>query len=126
MSREPNQADRPPAAEDIPEIAREKSTIRGVVEIYCRAHHDPNGGICLDCREVLDYAHARLDRCPFGGDKTNCAQCSAHCYKPAMRVRVKEIMRFAGPRMACRHPILALRHQLRSFKKPKRKGTKSP
>src|SRR3989304_5041418 len=103
MSREPNQADRPPAAEDIPEIAREKRTIRAMVEIYCRAHHDPNGG-----------------------DKTNCAQCSAHCYKPAMRVRVKEIMRFAGPRMACRHPILALRHQLRSFKKPKRKGTKSP
>jgi hypothetical protein len=29
-----------------------------------------------------------------------------------MRDRVKEVMRFSGPRMLLRHPILAIRHLL--------------
>jgi hypothetical protein len=29
-----------------------------------------------------------------------------------MRERVREVMRFAGPRMLLHHPILAIRHQL--------------
>ncbi|MFH1918531.1 MAG: nitrous oxide-stimulated promoter family protein [Planctomycetota bacterium] len=105
-----------------PEIAREKRTIRAMVEIYCQAHHDSNGAVCDDCRAVLEYAHARLDHCPFGGGKTTCAQCPIHCYKAKMRAKMKEIMRHAGPRMACRHPIMAIRHQLQSFKKPQRKN----
>ncbi len=105
-----------------PEIAWEKRTIQAMVEIYCGAHHSPNGGVCSGCQEVLEYAHSRLDRCPFGGGKTTCAQCPIHCYKPGMRAKVKEIMRYAGPRMACRHPIMALRHQLQSFKKPERRA----
>ena len=64
-----------------------------------------------------------LDRCPFGEEKTTCARCPVHCYKPAMRERVRAVMRYAGPRMLLRHPILALQHQLDGVrhKKPPKK-----
>ena len=68
-------------------------------------------GLCGECAELLDYAWARLDRCPFGVEKTSSAKCPVHCYRPAMRARIHEVMRYAGPRMLLRHPILALRHQ---------------
>ena len=97
---------------DPPRIAREKKTIAAMVGLYCRKKHGTRDGLCEDCSELLDYATCRLDRCPFGPQKTNCAKCPIHCYKPQMRERVKTVMAFAGPRMLLRHPILAVRHLL--------------
>ncbi|MDY6166609.1 MAG: nitrous oxide-stimulated promoter family protein, partial [Escherichia coli] len=37
-------------------------------------------------------------------------QCPVHCYQPAKREEMKQIMRWAGPRMLWRHPILTVRH----------------
>ncbi len=91
-------------------IAREKRTIRAMVRIFCRARHRPAEGVCPECSELLDYALGRLDRCPFGGEKTACVDCEVHCYKPAMRDRVRKVMRYAGPRMIWRHPLLAILH----------------
>ena len=99
-------------------IAREKRTIRAMLVIYCRAHHDAEELPCSGCRELLDYATNRLDRCPFGAAKPTCGHCTVHCYKPAMRERVKQAMRYAGPRMLLRHPILAMGHWLDSFRRP--------
>jgi hypothetical protein len=93
-----------------PRIDREKRTVAAMVRIYCRGHHWAPEMPCADCRELLDYATCRLDRCPFGEEKSTCADCPIHCYKPAMRERVREIMRYAGPRMLLRHPVLAIRH----------------
>ena len=31
----------------------------------------------------------RLDRCPYGAEKTTCVNCPTHCYKPAMRDQVQ-------------------------------------
>ena len=45
-------------------------------------------------------------------DKPTCANCPIHCYKPVRKEQVKRIMRYAGPRMLLRHPILAITHQL--------------
>lgn len=93
-------------------IAREKRTIRAMVRIYCRNHHGPAAGPCGECAELLEYALGRLDRCPFAAGKPTCADCTVHCYKPAMRDRVHSVMRYAGPRMIFRHPVLAVRHML--------------
>ena len=93
-------------------IDREKRTIRAMIRIYCRDHHGSSDELCAECAEILGYAEERLDRCPFGGDQTTCAKCTVHCYKPSMREQVKVIMRYAGPRMIWRHPILAARHIL--------------
>lgn len=94
-------------------LRREKKTIAAMVPIYCADHH---GGdlLCPECGELLDYALARLDRCRFGEHKPVCAQCTVHCYKPAMRERVRVVMRYAGPRMTLRHPVLAAAHLVES------------
>jgi hypothetical protein len=111
-------------------IAREKRTIEAMLAVYCRAHHAERHGLCAACNELMRYAVCRLDRCPFGAAKTSCAQCPIHCYSPTMRTRVKEVMRYAGPRMLWRHPLLALRHSLDAFRggrirtKGKRKSAK--
>jgi len=99
-------------AADPPRIDREKRTIRAMVRIYCRKQHAGRAALCGECSELLEYALGRLDHCPFAPEKPTCADCTVHCYKPKMREQVKEVMRFAGPRMLLRHPILAIRHLL--------------
>ena len=91
--------------------AREISTIVAMLRMYCRAHHDSNGeALCRDCLDLHDYARRRLERCVFGEAKPTCANCTVHCYKAAMRERVRVVMRWAGPRMLRRHPLLAIWH----------------
>jgi hypothetical protein len=90
---------------------REFRTIAAMLHMYCRAHHGGRARtLCADCAELHDYAERRLQRCPFGEAKPTCAGCTVHCYKTAMRERVRVVMRWAGPRMLWRHPMLALRH----------------
>jgi hypothetical protein len=93
-------------------MAREARTIRYMIDIYCRDLHGAQGNLCSECAELHDYALARLAKCPFQEEKSTCANCTVHCYKPEMRQRVREVMRYAGPRMLWRHPILTLTHLL--------------
>ena len=78
--------------------------------MYCKAHHGTLKELCKDCQELKKYAYLRLDKCPFQENKPTCTKCSVHCYKPDMREKVRGIMRYAGPRMLLRHPILAVLH----------------
>ena len=80
--------------------------------IYCRQQHGSRQGLCPACAELLQYAHTRLERCPFQAEKPTCARCPVHCYRPDMRQRVRAVMRYAGPRMLLYHPILAILHLL--------------
>jgi hypothetical protein len=95
-----------------PRITREKKTITAMMGIYCRDHHPGNNGRCAECSSLLDYAHRRLDTCPFQEEKPACNLCEVHCYSAVMRERVREVMRYAGPRMLWPHPILSLGHIL--------------
>lgn len=91
---------------------REKKVIGQMIAIYCRKKHGSREGLCSDCREILEYANARVDDCPFMETKTFCSDCKVHCYREEMRRRIREIMRCAGPRMLLYHPILLLKHIL--------------
>ncbi len=103
-----------------PVLREESVTIGILVGIYCRAHHgkDLRGGdgLCEDCRTFLAYARKRLACCPYGAEKPDCGHCKIHCYRPAEREKAREIMRFAGPRLLWRHPILAWRHMKKTLK----------
>ena len=90
-------------------MVREKQTVAQMITIFCQANHAPRE-LCPKCEELLDYAICRLDRCPFGSEKPTCAKCPVHCYQPAFRNRIREVMRFAGPRMRLRHPVSAVGH----------------
>jgi hypothetical protein len=81
-----------------------------MVRLYCADHHDDPDGICPSCRNLLAYAHQRLDRCPYGAAKPACNLCPVHCYQPARREAMREVMRQAGPKMLLCHPWLAIVH----------------
>lgn len=91
---------------------RELATIEAMIVLYCGAHHQPRARLCPGCRELLEYAEKRLGRCLFQDDKPTCGKCPVHCYAPAMRQKVVEVMRYSGPRMLLHHPLMALRHLL--------------
>jgi hypothetical protein len=93
-----------------PRMTREARTIEAMIGIYCRDHHGTRGELCPECAELLGYAGLRLEKCPFQENKTTCAKCPVHCYKPARREQIRGVMRYAGPRMLLRHPILAFYH----------------
>lgn len=95
-----------------PRIAREQATIKAMVDIYCHDHHAPGRGLCRECEDLLAYALRRLEICPFQEEKPACNRCEVHCYSVRQRERVKDVMRYAGPRMLLRHPVLAVRHLL--------------
>ncbi len=104
-------------------LAREEKTIAAMIALYCRDHHeaeagDASAGLCPECAELLEYARVRLEKCRYGADKPTCANCETHCYKPVMRARVREVMRYSGPRMLRRHPVLAAAHLVDRRKTP--------
>jgi hypothetical protein len=100
-------------------LAREEQTVAAMIAMYCRDHHGEarpaavapgEDGLCADCAVLLAYARLRLEKCRYGAGKPTCAKCPTHCYKPEMRERVREVMRYSGPRMVKTHPVLAVAH----------------
>lgn len=90
-------------------IEREKKTIGLMIALYCR-RREKNAQLCDDCRQLLAYACRRLDACRFANAKSACKKCPVHCYAPRYRAKIREVMRFSGPRMILYHPVAALRH----------------
>jgi len=90
-------------------IQWEKDTLEKMTRLFCRAKHRRQNP-CPQCRELITYARQRLDACRYGAQKPPCERCHIHCYKPIMRDRVKQVMRYAGPRMVIYYPLDALRH----------------
>lgn len=124
-------------------IYREKVTLAQMVGIYCkgRRHQEraADGSadvafacdmptrvrtaiarMCPSCHELTEYCFARIDHCPHMQTKTFCSSCETHCFAPEMRERVRQAMRYAGPRMLLHDPKGALSH-LRDTRRAKSK-----
>lgn len=99
---------------------REKEMVRAMIALYCRKKHGTGKGLCPECESLLEYACRRSDCCPFMETKTFCSNCKVHCYRPEMRQKIREVMRFAGPRMLFVHPVAAVRHMIESRREKKR------
>lgn len=95
-----------------PRIHRELKTVNAMITLYCRDKHGTPDRLCRQCQGVAEYAEKRLRCCPFHADKPTCGTCSIHCYRPDMKQQIQSIMRYSGPRMLLRHPILAIAHLL--------------
>lgn len=111
--------------EDSPRVGarrvREMRVVSQMVALYCAAHHDANvrthtahcgESVCVACAQADAYAVARTQGCRKMDQKVTCEACENHCYKPSERERIREIMRYAGPRMMKKHPVAAIRHVL--------------
>lgn len=98
---------------------REKELVSRMIALYCKKKH---GGktLCPDCAALDAYARQRSDRCPFMETKTFCSNCRVHCYQPEMREKIRAVMRFSGPRMIFRQPILVIRHVIETNKEKRR------
>ena len=95
-------------------IDEEKAVVEQMIRLYC---HKKEGHIalCRECADILEYARQRLDQCKFGEKKPTCRKCPIHCYRPDMRERIRDIMRWSGPRMILYHPVAAIRHLFREL-----------
>lgn len=88
---------------------KEKAVITFMVELYCyKKHHKQN--LCPDCRDLLQYAHKRIDLCPYMESKTFCSNCSVHCYQKEKREQIRNVMRYSGLRMLLYRPGMAIAH----------------
>lgn len=94
---------------------REKEVVSLMISIYCRKKHGGKS-LCEECASLDAYARLRSDKCPFMETKTFCSNCKVHCYKDDMREKIRQVMRFSGPRMILHHPIMAIRHVIESNK----------
>ena len=74
----------------------EKAMVSLMIKLYCNRKHGTKKELCAECAELESYARSRSDRCPFMENKTFCSNCRVHCYKPEMREKIREVMRFSG------------------------------
>lgn len=110
--------------------ARELRTVSQMIAIYCAGNHahDEHGDrterteraecgepLCAACKELDAYAALRTRRCRRMENKISCELCQNHCYAPEMQEHIREVMRYAGPRMIWHHPIAAIRHLATKF-----------
>lgn len=106
--------------------AQEMEMVSCMIKIYCRGNHrrraGRENGFCPECRELLEYALSRTQKCPFMENKTFCSACKVHCYSPEMRGRIQAVMRYAGPRMLLVHPVMALKHVKVTLSKKRQKN----
>lgn len=99
---------------------KEKRIVGEMIKLYCKKQHKVKNGLCPECQALKEYAELRSDKCPFMESKTFCSNCKVHCYKKEMREKIRQVMRFSGPRMIFHHPVMAINHLIQS-KKEKRK-----
>ena len=92
-------------------IDKEKEIITLMINLYCKKKHGSlNNEVCSGCRDLEEYAHKRLTYCKFGNEKSSCKKCAIHCYKKDMREKVKEVMKFSGPRILIYNPLEYIKH----------------
>lgn len=92
-----------------------------MIDVYAAAHRKAPSGIGMEHAEtekLKAYTHARIKQCRFRSrqEKPFCNVCPVHCYKPAMREKIRLVMRYSGPRMLFRHPVLCLLHLIGTLK----------
>ena len=102
-------------------LNQERATVGAMIRLYCRQLHHSRQ-LCGECSNLWEYAEERLEKCPYGVEKPTCQNCPIHCYKPDMREKIKEVMRYSGPRMFFHHPVMAVRHLIHNNKRPASRG----
>jgi len=119
------------------EVIKDTKLLGDFTVIYCNGNHADaekhvlcSGGVelgvygrkvpvvCDECAELLTYAEKRRAFCPED-PKPFCNYCETHCYSEGMRIYMREVMKYAGPRSwkhgyaveGVRHMIEGKRHK---------------
>jgi predicted amidophosphoribosyltransferase len=89
-------------------IDRERHALTAQLHIYCRARHGAGQKLCSACADRQHYIAERMERCELRAAKPTCTTCAFRCYAPPQQVKLRAILRYAGPRLLRKHPLLAL------------------
>ncbi len=92
---------------------QEMKSMQEIITLYCHGKQhlrEACAGLCPECQHIAGYARSRILGCPRMAEKSFCAVCPIHCYQKKEREQIRKIMRWAGPRMLLRHPLMTLRH----------------
>ncbi len=95
-------------------LHRDLKTLARFVEFFCRRRHaealktaltmrthevSAIAGhpvvLCAECRKLLAHAFIKRSTCPMD-PKPMCKHCPEHCYHPAYRQAIREVMAFSG------------------------------
>jgi hypothetical protein len=71
--------------------------------------------LCPECKNLRSYAENRIDKCIYGDKKPVCSKCPVHCYKKDMREAITRVMRYSGPKMFFKSPLLSVRYFYRKL-----------
>lgn len=109
-------------------VEEEVRLVDSMIDLYAAAHRDnPPGSDAEvpDTAALKAYAHKRIEQCRYrsGQEKPFCNVCPVHCYKPEMRRQIRSVMRYSGPRMLVRHPVLTLMHLIGIIRSKKRRSS---
>lgn len=113
-----------------PDVARDVAILVRFIGIYCDGKHGEqirrpvhlkfcdlevllgrSPVLCDACAKLLAHAIVKRSRCPHD-PKPACKHCPQHCYQPAYRQYIREVMRYSGWRMVTRGRVDLLRHLL--------------
>lgn len=105
------------AVETPAEVDRDLKVLARFIDVYCRHRHaDRRRGpvalkthdlerlcrrplsLCADCSRLLVHAFTKRTHCPLQ-PKPSCKHCPVHCYHPAYRQAIREVMRYSGRRL---------------------------
>lgn len=97
-----------------------------MIQLYCRKNHknsqkNSSENLCEECNEILEYAYKKIDHCRQKENKTFCSVCKTHCYAPNMQEKIRQVMKFSGPRMLIYNPKLAISHIFYTLKHKSKK-----
>ena len=77
------------------------------------AEAEPKVGRIQLIRKIKDGGKEkfkRLDFSKFGNEKSFCSKCPIHCYKKDMKAKIKDVMKFSGPRLIIYSPMQFIKH----------------
>jgi hypothetical protein len=102
---------------DPAELRKDLKTLALFIDLYCRYRHQDEPRtvmrlrthdvqdiagrqvvLCAQCQKLLAHAFTKRTHCPMH-PKPQCKHCPSHCYAPAYREQIREVMKFSGKKM---------------------------
>lgn len=99
------------------DLNRDLKTLALFISIYCRHRHKQQPKtqaelkthdltaivgkpllLCRQCQKLLAHAFVKRTHCPMN-PKPACKHCPSHCYHPAYRAQIREVMRYSGKKL---------------------------
>ena len=114
-------------------VEDEVRLVDSMIDLYATAHRYDSSKSDMevieaavpDIESLKAYTHKQIEQCRYRGkhEKPFCNVCPVHCYKPEMRRQIRAVMRYSGPRILFRHPILSLQHLIGTIRSKKERSS---